>query len=140
MSPEPRTAAVEAGRKRARWRGILAIALVVAVGAAGFWMWEALLVRDSIATDNAYVQGNIVVVTPQVAGTVLAIHAEATSRVGAGQVLVTLDATDARNTLNHKQVRLARVVRETRALYLKAETLRATVAVISARADVPRRP
>ena len=92
-------------------------------------MWEALLVRDSIATDNAYVQGNIVVVTPQVAGTVLAIHAEETARVEAGQVLVTLDATDARNTLNHKQVRLARVVRETRALYLKAETLRATVAI-----------
>ena len=35
----------------------------------------------------------------------------------------------ARNTLNHKQVRLARVVRETRALYLKAETLRATVVI-----------
>ena len=99
------------------------------VAAIGGWAWDKLLARDSVATDNAYVQGNIVVVTPQVAGTVLAIHADETSRIEAGQTLVTLDATDARNTLSHKSVRLARVVRETRALYLKADTLRSTVAI-----------
>jgi membrane fusion protein (multidrug efflux system) len=75
------------------------------------------------------VQGNIVVVTPQVAGTVLAIHADEMGRVEAGQILVTLDASDARNTLSHKSVRLARAVRETRALYLNADTLRSTIAI-----------
>ena len=32
----------------------------VVVGAVGFWMWEALLVRDTIGTDNAYVQAPVV--------------------------------------------------------------------------------
>jgi len=114
---------------RARWRGISGIIVLVVVAAIGGWTWDSLLVRDTIATDNAYVQGNVVVVTPQVAGTVLAIHADETSRIEAGQMLVTLDATDARNTLSHKSIRLARAVRDTRALYLKADTLRSTVAI-----------
>lgn len=130
MSPDPRAAkAGEAGTHRARRAGIAAIAVLVLLAAASWWIWGTLLAGDTIATSNAYVKGNIVVVTPQVAGTVLAIHADETGRVEAGQILVTLDATDARNTLSHEAVRLARAVRETRALYLTADTLRSSVAI-----------
>jgi membrane fusion protein (multidrug efflux system) len=118
----------KAHMQRTRRRGLAWLAFLVGLFAAGWWISE-LLVADTVATDNAYVQGNVVVVTPQVAGTVLSIQAEETHRVEAGQVLVSLDATDAGNTLKHKAARLARVVRETRAMYPKANTLRSTLAI-----------
>lgn len=42
-------------------------------------------------TDNAYVQGNVVQITPQIAGTVVWIHVDDTDLVNAGQLLVSLD-------------------------------------------------
>ncbi len=130
MSPDQRPAdTVKNGSVGARRRGLVWIAGLVLLAAAGWWAWNHLGAGGSIATDNAYAHGNVVVVTPQVAGTVLSIHADETYRVEAGQVLVTLDATDARNTLQRKSVQLARAVRDTRARYLNTDALRSTIAI-----------
>ena len=43
-----------------------------------YWM---LVLNHFESTDNAYVQGNVVQVTPQVAGTVVAINADDTDFV-----------------------------------------------------------
>jgi multidrug efflux pump subunit AcrA (membrane-fusion protein) len=56
-------------------------------------------------------------VTPQVAGTVIAVGADDTDRVQAGQMLVQLDPADAQVALDQAEAELARAVREVRTLY-----------------------
>src|SRR5690606_23740506 len=100
--------------------------------------------RWHVDTDDAYVQGNVVGVTPQVGGTVVAIHAEDGMRVEAGQVLVELDPSDATVALEQAKANLAATVRQVRGLYAAVDAGRAgmrarQVAVERARADVARR-
>ena len=121
--------AASGAASRARRRGLAGIAVAVLLAAAGWWAWRFLDGGQAIATDNAYAHADVVVVTPQVAGTVVAIHGEETDRVDAGQILVTLDSTDARNALQRTSIQLAKTVRETRALYLNTDALRSTVAI-----------
>lgn len=45
-------------------------------------------------TTDTYVAGNIVQITPQIAGTVIAVNVNNTDHVQTGQVLVQLDDTD----------------------------------------------
>ena len=89
-----------------RKRGLLAVATIVALGAVGYGAWWVLVASRYVDTDNAYVQGNVVQVTPQVAGTVLSIHADDTDRVEAGQPLVTLDPSDANVALEQAEAQL----------------------------------
>ncbi len=65
-------------------------------------------------TDDAYVNGNQVIVSSQVPGTVVAVLADDTERVEAGQVLVRLDPTDADLALAKAQSALAQAVRAVR--------------------------
>ena len=102
---------------------LLVILLLVGL----FLAWSLLVGRDVVTTDNAYVRGNVVVVTPQAAGTVISIHAEETARVEAGQILIRLDTTDSSNQLRRQSARLARVIREASAMYPEAERLRSTI-------------
>ena len=67
-------------------------------------------------TDDAYVGGNLVQITPQLAGTVIAIHADDTNYVKAGQTLVTLDKADARVGIDQTEAQLAKTVRSVRNL------------------------
>jgi membrane fusion protein (multidrug efflux system) len=102
-------------------------------------------------TDNAYVQANVVQITPQVAGTVLAIQADDTDMVKAGQLLVKLDAADAQVALDQAEAQLAQTVREVRTLFANnaglrsqiqlrmAEVTRAENEVRRAQEDVERR-
>ena len=71
----------------------------------GVYYWLYLSHYES--TDNAYVQGNVVQVTPQVAGTVIAINADDTDFVKAGQSLVRLDPADAQVALEQAEAQLA---------------------------------
>ncbi|AYH46114.1 HlyD family efflux transporter periplasmic adaptor subunit [Azoarcus sp. DN11] len=129
--------------KPARKRALLGLtALFTAIGLAygGYWYAEK---RFSIETDNAYVQGNVVQLTPQIAGTVLAINADDTDYVEAGQTLVRLDPADARVALDQAEAQLAQTVREVRTLYANNSTLSANIAMRQAelarvRADVAR--
>lgn len=112
-----------------RKRGLLAVATVVVLGAIGYGTWWMLVASRYVNTDNAYVQGNLVQVTPQVAGTVLAIHADDTDLVQAGQPLVTLDPSDANVALEQAEAQLAQAVREARALYANNAALASAVAL-----------
>lgn len=71
-------------------------------------------------TDDAYVAGNVVQITPQVAGTVTAIQADDTQMVKAGQPLVMLDQAEAK---------LAQTVREVRTTFLNNGALQAAVSL-----------
>ncbi len=112
-----------AGRRR---RGVLVVLfLVFATLAIGWALWWHLTGRWHESTDNAYVAGHVVQVTPQQAGTVVAIGADDTDRVQAGQVLVKLDATDARVALAQAEAHLAQAVREVRTFYARNAALEA---------------
>lgn len=87
----------------------LAAALVVA--GVGYGLYWGLYGRWFESTDDAYVQGNVVQVTPQVAGTVVAIRADDTQLVTAGQPLIELDRADARVALEQSEAALAQAVR-----------------------------
>ena len=111
---------------RGRRRGVLVLLFVVFVAAGVGWaVWWNLLGRWHENTDNAYVAGHVVQVTPQVAGTVMAIGGEDTDRVQAGQVLVRLDPSDAQVALGQAEAQLAQAVREVRTLYARNASLEA---------------
>jgi membrane fusion protein (multidrug efflux system) len=113
----------------ARRKALTAVAGAVAVAGLAYAAYWALVLNHYESTDNAYVQGNVVQLTPQVGGTVVAINADDTDHVKAGQVLVRLDPADARVALDQAEAQLAQTVREVRTLYANNGTLQAQIAL-----------
>ncbi len=143
MSANPSSSPLPNQRARRRRIGLAVVTLVVLAGAAAWGVWWTTVGSHFVSTDNAYVQGNLVQITPQVGGTVLAVHAEDTDRVEAGQLLVALDPADARVALDQAQAQLGQTVREVQSTYANNATLRANIAlreadVVRARAEVAR--
>ncbi len=131
----------EAPNPRKKWMFRLT-GLVVLVGAAwGIYDWMANSHFEE--TDNAYVQGNMVQIVPQTAGTVQTIMADDTDYVQEGQLLVALDPADARVALDQAKANLAQAVRQVRTLYVNNGSFHAQIAqrqadVVKARNDVAR--
>jgi membrane fusion protein (multidrug efflux system) len=122
--------------KRRKW--LTALGSAVAAGAVAYGGYFAVAGSHYESTDNAYVQGNIVQITPQVSGTVIAIGADDTDFVKAGQDLVLLDAVDAQVALEQAEAQLAQTVREVRTLYANNGTLAAQVKLREADVDKAR--
>ncbi len=120
----------QARQARKRSLGLMAAVLLLAGLAYAGWHWVAG--RHQQSTDNAYVAGHVVQITPQVAGTVVAVQADDTDAVRAGQPLVQLDAADARLALAQAEAELGRTVREVRGLFAAASALQPQVAVRAA--------
>jgi len=116
----------------ARRRGLTIIAAAVALAAIAWGGWHWANGRHVETTDNAYVAGNVVQITPQMGGTVVSIGADDTDYVKAGQLLVQLDPADARVALEQAEAQLAQTVREVRTLYANNATLKAQVSLRSA--------
>ena len=121
----PKSAPANAGKRK---RLLSLIALVVVVVGIGYGVWYFLVGAHYESTDDAYVAGNVVQVTPQVAGTVIAIRADDTDIVQQGQDLVILDPSDARVALDQAEAQLAQTVREVRTVYANNGTLSANIA------------
>ncbi|MEG1041605.1 MAG: efflux RND transporter periplasmic adaptor subunit [Pseudomonas sp.] len=113
-------------RKRKTW--LLGLALLVALGGSGVWAWHELYGRWIEETDDAYVNGNVVEITPLVTGTVVSIGADDGDLVHAGQVLIAFDPSDAEVGLQAAQAQLARAVRQVRGLYSNVDGMKAQVA------------
>ena len=113
--------------RRRRWLALAAAVFVVAGVAYGAYWATVLRFRES--TDDAYVGGNVVQITPRIAGTVVAIGADDTQYVDAGQTLVRLDQADAKVALDQAEAQLGRTVRDVRGLYATSGQLQATVAM-----------
>ena len=125
-----------ASRLRQRRTGltVVAVGLGVVTLAALAWWW--LYAGRYQSTDDAYVAGDLVGVTPQVSGTVVSIGADETDRVQAGQELVRLDATDYRIALQEAEQQLARAVRQVHTVFASRDEL--TALVSQRRADLDR--
>lgn len=119
-----------------RKRRLAILGVICLLSAIAYGLYWYLVARHFVETDNAYVQGNVVQITPQVGGTVVSIGVNDTDSVKAGQLLVKLDTADARVALDQAEAQLAQTVREVRATYA---TNNALAASISARqADLAR--
>ena len=77
-----------------RKKALISIAAVVALAGLGWGAYEWLVASHYESTDNAYVQGNVIQVTPQTGGTVVAVRADDTDFVHAGQPLVRHHTSD----------------------------------------------
>lgn len=106
---------------------LLALTVIVILGGLGVWGWHELYGRWSESTDDAYVNGNVVEITPQVTGTVVSIGADDGDLVREGQMLVQFDPNDAEVGLQSAQANLARTVRQVRGLYSNVDGMRAQV-------------
>ena len=123
---------------------LLIVTVIILLLLIGYGIWWFLFARHYESTDDAYVAGNVVQITPQVGGTVIAINADDTELVQAGKPLIELDPADAKVALDQASAQLAQAVREVRTLFVNNGTLNANVALRSAdveraRADLARR-
>ncbi|CAE6755462.1 HlyD family secretion protein [Paraburkholderia haematera] len=112
--------------KRKLLLALLGLAVVAAGAAYGaYYMTYA---RYHQSTDDAYVSGNLVQLTPQVTGTVVAVNADDTQIVRQGDPVVTLDGADAKVGLLNAEATLGQTVRQVSGLYVNNNFYAATVA------------
>jgi membrane fusion protein, multidrug efflux system len=119
--------AAKVSRNGRRWQLLSIIGGAFLLIGAGYGLYWAKVLRYQQLTDDAYVNGNIVQITPQISGTVVSIGADDTQFVKAGQTLVKLDQADAKVALDQAEAQLARTVREVRNLFATSAQLRAAV-------------
>lgn len=129
-------------RARRRWFGVLLILVLVAL--AAFLVSRFLLAKPEEETDDAYVAGDVIAVTARDPGTVIAVHADNTQLVRAGQPLIDLDPSTADVNLAAAEAELARAVRGTRADFTRvggadAQIVQAEAELRRARTDYARR-
>jgi membrane fusion protein (multidrug efflux system) len=129
------------GKRRFILLGLAAIFLIAGTVWLLLW-WFVFSLRE--VTDDAYVNGNQVTLSSQVTGTVVAVLADDTQRVEAGQVLVKLDPIDADLALARAQSALAQAVRQVRQQTQTAAQFESSVApkreeLERAQADLARR-
>ena len=127
-APQAPAAATPSANPAGRRKGLTIVAAAVAVAAIAWGGWHWMVARNYQTTDNAYVAGNVVQITPQVGGTVISIGADDTDYVKPGQLLVQLDSADALVALSQAESQLAQTVRQVRTLYANNAPLVAQVA------------
>ncbi len=144
-NPTPSTDSTANAPKNGKRRRILTIVagVFVVVGILWFVLWYVVL-SEREKTDDAYVNGDQVTVTSQIAGTVVGVFTSNTQLVNAGQVLVKLDPTDAETALSRAAGALAQSVRQVRqqqamAGQYDAQAARSRLELSRAEEDLARR-
>src|SRR5476649_2716074 len=134
-APAAATSSTTAGNPAApapndRKRRLVLVGITLAFIAAGiaYAIYYEAVLSKSQDTDNAYVGGNLVTLSSQVAGNVQEIRADETQMVQAGAELVKLDSADADVALSQAEARLGSVVRQQRQRYADVAQYDATVA------------
>ncbi len=106
--------------------------IAIAAFASGLLIWFLYWVihgRFHESTDDAYVNGNMILITPQQPGIVTMLLADNTQIVEPGQPLALLDRHDYALGLEQAQANLASAVRDVVQLFLTVEELKAKQAV-----------
>jgi len=115
-----------ASGKRKLWLALLGIGVVI--GSAAYGAYYITYGQYHESTDDAYVNGNLVELTPQVTGTVNAVNTDDTQIVKVGDPVVTLDPADSRIALLNAEAALGQAVRKVSTLYVNNDYYAANVA------------
>jgi membrane fusion protein (multidrug efflux system) len=132
------TSADSARNGNARRTWLIAVTAIVGLGLVAYGIYYAVHGSHYVSTDDAYVDGNVVQITPQVGGTVVSINADDTDLVHAGAPLVQFDRADGQIALDQAEARLAQTVRQVRTLYASNRSFAANVALKNAEIDKAR--
>ena len=106
---------------------LLGMTLVFILIGVAYAIYYVLVLSKEVDTDNAYVGGNLVNLSSQVAGNVQEIRADETQMVQAGAELIKLDPIDADVALNQADARLGTTVRQLRERYANLAQYDATI-------------
>ena len=129
MSDTQQTTANAQSQTNGKRRRLMTLLVgVILIAAIAYALYYFLVARYHEDTDDAYVNGNVVQITPQVTGTVVAVNADDTQTVKAGDPLVMLDGADARVSLQQAEANLAQTVRQVRGLFVNNDQYQAQVA------------
>jgi len=126
----------ERARPRVRRRLLTLLAIIVVAAVVVYGVWRLFLATPSESTDDAYVGGDMVTITARDPGTVIALYADNTERVRAGQPLIDLDPATADVELEAAAAQLGQAVRGVRADFSAVNA--ATAEVTQAEADLAR--
>ncbi|PCE26599.1 HlyD family secretion protein [Burkholderia ubonensis] len=127
--PQLNAASAQAQNNGKRKRMMTLLVAVIVIAAVAYGLYYFLVARFHESTDDAYVNGNVVQITPQVTGTVIAVKADDTQTVKAGDSLVVLDPADSQVALQQAEANLAQTVRQVRGLFVNDDQYRAQVAL-----------
>ena len=132
-------------RKKGKRKGaLLLLTLLFIIIAVAYGIYWFMVLRHVEETDDAYVTGNQVQIMAQVSGSVTKVWHDNTDYVKQGDVLVTLDPTDAQQAFEKAQTQLASSVRQTRQLMINSRQYQANIevkktALAQAQSDLNRR-
>jgi membrane fusion protein (multidrug efflux system) len=119
-----------------RRRLMTLIVLVIVIAAVAYGLYYFLVARFHESTDDAYVNGNVVQITPQIVGTVISVNADDTQTVKIGDPLVALDPADSKVALDQAEANLAQTVRQVRTFFVNNNQYEAQIAL--RRSDLQR--
>ncbi|KFC06509.1 multidrug resistance protein A [Trabulsiella guamensis ATCC 49490] len=141
---EMQTPQQPASKKGKRKGALLLLTLLFIIIAVAYGIYWFLVLRHYEETDDAYVAGNQVQIMAQVSGSVTKVWADNTDFVQKGDVLVSLDPTDAQQAYEKAKTQLASSVRQTRQLMINSKQLQANIdvkktALSQAQTDLNRR-
>ncbi|MEB4674267.1 multidrug efflux MFS transporter periplasmic adaptor subunit EmrA [Enterobacteriaceae bacterium G50] len=141
---ETQTPQQPANKKGTRKRALMLLTLLFVIIAVAYGIYWFLVLRHFEETDDAYVAGNQVQIMAQVSGSVTKVWADNTDFVQKGDVLVTLDQTDAQQAFEKAQTALASTVRQMRQTMINSKQLQASIdvkktALAQAQTDLNRR-
>ena len=98
--------------------------LLIAIGSAAYWFF---FIKDFEETEDAYVSGNQVMVSAQVAGNISKINVDNMDPVQAGDVLLELDDTNTKLSFEQAKSNLANAVRQISQLNYTVKQLKSAV-------------
>ncbi len=133
-----------ANKKNKRKGALIFLAVLCILAGTAYLIYWFLVLRHYQETDDAYVAGNQVQVMAQVSGSVNKVWFDNTDYVKKGDILVSLDKTDAEQAFEKAQTALATSVRQTHQLMINGRQYQASInlqktALEQAEADLKRR-
>ena len=128
---ETQTPQQPVNKKGKRKSTLLLLTLLFIIVAVAYGIYWFIVARHFEETDDAYVAGNQVQIMAQVSGSVTKVWADNTDFVKQGDVLVTLDQTDAQQAFEKAKTELASSVRQTRQQMINSKHQPANIEVQS---------
>lgn len=123
LGPQTTVAPVQRRTRRSRIMAFLVLGLL-ALGAGGTWWYRVASQHES--TDDAFIQADVVTMSPKVASNVASMYVEDNQRVKAGALLAELDPRDFEAKLAQARANLAAAEAQQRAAAINVQVVGTT--------------